>query len=459
VSAPRGPAFWQAASNAPLPRAPLAGPLEADICIVGAGFTGLWTAYELLGAKPMLRVVVLERDVAGFGASGRNGGWVSGELSGSREAWAQRGGGRDAAIALERAIIDTVDEIGRVVEREDISCDFVKGGSLHVAQSELELARIRAEVEDDRLWGMGEGDAQLLSAAELRERVDVVDGVGARFTPHCARVQPARLAWGLAAAVERRGATIFEGTEVTAIEPGLVRTRSGDVRARHVVRALEGYTAGLRGHRRDLLPLTSTMLITEPLGDDVWARLGWDGAETMLDGRRAYAYLQRTEDGRIAIGGRGVPYEFGSRTKREGAVPAAVVEDLRGRLRGLFGEDVDVGVAGSWAGVLGVSRTWLPSVGHDPATGLAWAGGYAGEGVAAANLAGRTLRDLIVGGGRSELTRLAWVGPPERPWEREPFRWLGVRGVHRLLESADRREAAKGRPAKRAKLADRIAGR
>ena len=143
--------FWHSALDAEPVRPPLGGSRSADVCIVGAGYTGLWTAYELARADPALDVVVLEAETAGFGASGRNGGWVLGALSGRREHWAERGG-RAGAIAQARAIAETVDEVGRVVAAEGIDCDFVKGGSLHVAQTPLELDRVVAEVEESRAW-------------------------------------------------------------------------------------------------------------------------------------------------------------------------------------------------------------------------------------------------------------------------------------------------------------------
>jgi glycine/D-amino acid oxidase-like deaminating enzyme len=450
--------FWfEQLGGMPEPREPLEGRVEADVCVVGGGYTGLWTAYELRRADPSLEVVVLEREVAGFGASGRNGGWVLGVVSGSRAGWIERGG-RDGALALERAIHATVDEVGGVVEAEGIDCDFVKGGTLVVAQSDLELDRLRAQHAEDREFGLGEEDSLLLDAAGLATRVRVQGGVGGLFSPHCGRVQPAKLVRGLAEAVERRGSTIYEQTPVLGIEPGRAWSSAGEVRARWIVRATEAYTANLPGLRRVLAPVNSAMIATEPLPADVWREVGWEGCETMLDGRRLYTYLQRTADGRIALGGRGVPYLYGSRTAREEAPPAATIEALCQRVLDLFGPAVDVGVAGAWQGVLGVSRTWRPAVGVDRARGLAWAGGYAGDGVAASNLAGRTLRDLLLGAD-TELTRLPWVGPPERSWEPEPFRYAGIHAVHRLLRAADRAELRTGRPSRLGDVAVTISGR
>jgi glycine/D-amino acid oxidase-like deaminating enzyme len=437
--------WWADLGGLPAPRPALDGDREADVCIVGAGYTGLWTAYELLRADPSLAVVVLEREVAGFGASGRNGGWVLGEVStGSRQ---REAAGEAAVAALERAIQGTVDEVGAACAREGIDCDFVKGGSLTVAQTEPQRARLR-----DAPRG------ELLDVEEAAARVRV-DGLrGARYTPHCARVQPAKLVHGLAAVVERHGGTIHEGTAALHIAPRSVRTGSGTVRARWVVRATEGYTAGLPGLERALLPLSSSMIVTEPLDGATWAQIGWAGCETLDDAAHAYIYAQRTADGRIAIGGRGRPYRFGSGTDRAGEIPDATVRQLRTRLTRLFPILRDVRLDGAWTGVFGVARDWAASVHCDRDSGLCWAGGYAGEGVAAANLAARTLRDLILDRD-TELARLPWVGHHARGWEPEPLRWLAVQTVYGAFRAADALEDRTGRSSWLAGAAGALAGR
>jgi glycine/D-amino acid oxidase-like deaminating enzyme len=419
------------------------------VCIVGGGFTGLWTAYELRRAAPELDVVVLEAAHVGFGASGRNGGWVLGAVSGTPRAWRRRRAGAFGQMAT--AVNAAVDEIEAVVRREAINCDWHRGGSLTVAQNATQLARLRRAPAD--------GDSyRLLGADEVRARVAVAGATGALYTPWCARVQPARLVSGLAAAAERAGAVVHESTRVLGVRPGEVATSRGVVHARTIVLATEGYTVDLPGRRRMLLPLNSAMIVTEPLPADAWAAIGWDGGETLLDGAHAYTYAQRTADGRIAIGGRGVPYRFGSRTDREGPVPERTVAELRDRLAALFPVLRDVRVARAWHGVLGVARDWCPMVTFDGSTRIGFAGGYAGEGVAASNLAGRTLTDLVLGRD-TELTRLPWVGAGARSWEPEPLRFLGTRAIYRLYRAADRAEAARDRPSSLARVADLLAGR
>ncbi|HJU00723.1 MAG TPA: FAD-dependent oxidoreductase [Actinomycetes bacterium] len=457
-----GPEFYRSRSlwldglaDDPLtPRPALPGPLEVDVAVVGAGYTGLWTAYYLRRADPGLRVAVLEREIAGFGASGRNGGWCSAFVAMDREGLAAKAG-RGAPIALQRAMFDTVDEVGRVVDREGIDCAYRKGGALQVVTSPVQLARLEDGVGHARRWGMGEQDLFLLSRDEAERRVRVAGLLAASFTPHCAAIDPARLVRGLARAVERHGATIYESTPVTRIRPGRADTPHGPVRAEVVVRATEGYGTALPGLRRSLLPLYSLMVATEPLDEAAWKEIGWDGGETMAAGGHLFTYAQRTRDGRIAFGGRGAPYHFGSRIRPGYDRDRAVHGRLKATLAELLPAAGGARITHRWGGPLGIPRDWTSSVGLDRDTGLAWAGGYVGDGVGTANLAGRTLADLIRGEG-TDLTRLPWVQHRSRPWEPEPLRWLGVNAVRVLAGSADAAERRSGRPAR---LRERVLGR
>jgi glycine/D-amino acid oxidase-like deaminating enzyme len=449
--------WWRSLGGPPPPRAPLPGPAEADVAIVGAGYTGLWTAYYLKRAQPSLEIVVLERELAGFGASARNGGWVSGFFSGPPRVYERRGGAV-AYAALQRAMFATVDEVAAVLDEHEIDADFVKGGHLTVALGDAQLLRLREEVACSRAHGLDVNDLRELTGAELEQRVRIAGARGATFSPHVARVHPAKLLSGLAATVERLGVRIYERTAVSAIRAHEALTPAGAVRARWVVRATEGYTADLPGLRRALVPMNSSMIVTEPLAPAAWDEIGWQGREVIGDGAHVYVYLQRTEDGRIAIGGRGVPYRFGSRTDGAGATAPATVASLHAKLRAMFPPVGDVEVAHAWSGVLGVPRDWCVTVDADPDTGLAWAGGYVGEGVAAANLAGRTLRDLILGE-PSALTTLQWVGRRPRRWEPEPVRWGAIHSVYSLYRRADSIERRTHRPSRLGRLVDAVSGR
>jgi glycine/D-amino acid oxidase-like deaminating enzyme len=444
----RGRSLWlDRLEGDPLtPRSPLPGPLEVDVAIVGAGYTGLWTAYYLRRADQGLRVAIVEREVAGFGASGRNGGWCSAFMAMDREALAKRAG-RHATVALQREMFDTVDEVGRVAAREGIDCHYVKAGALQLATSPVQRTRLEQGIEHARHWGMDETDQRLLGPAEAGERVRVAGLLAAAWTPHCASLDPARLARGLAGVVERQGVPIFESTPATRIRPGRVDTARGPVKAPIVVRATEGYTATLPGTHRAVIPLYSLMIATEPLPGAVWDQVGWTGGETVAAGGHLFTYAQRTRDGRIAFGGRGAPYHFGSRVRPGYDLDDRVHARLGAALRQLFPAAGDASITHRWGGPLAIPRDWTASVGLDRTTGLAWAGGYVGDGVAAANLAGRTLADLITGND-SDLARLPWVDHHSRPWEPEPLRWLGINAARVLAASADAAETRTGRPAR-----------
>jgi glycine/D-amino acid oxidase-like deaminating enzyme len=446
------PSFWLDTCGDDLtPRPPLPGDADADVVIVGAGYTGLWTAFHLLRADPALRVVVLEAETAGWGASGRNGGWCSALFATS---WSRltREHSKDAARRMRVALEETVAGIGRWCDEFGVDAHYRAGGTLTLARNPAQLQRLRASYESNRDYLP---DAVWLDAAAAAERIAVPDALGATWDPHCATVHPARLARGLARVVELHGGRIYEQTPVQALGGGRVVTRSGTVRAPMVVRATEGYTADLPGERRRLAPIWSLVIATEPIPESVWARLRWSGRETVSDERHLIIYAQRTAD-RIVLGGRGAPYRFGSGTSGDRG-HQATFGHLERELRRLLPEVGDIPISHRWGGVLGVPRDWMPSVAIDRAAGVAWAGGYVGDGVACSALAGQTLADLVLDR-RSDLVTLPWVGHQGRTWEPEPLRWLGIRGMAAVMASADRAEARTGRPSRRAELAGRLLG-
>ena len=447
--------WWHAVGD-PTPRPALPGDLDVDVAIVGAGYTGLWTAYYLKRADPALRVAVLEERHAGYGASGRNGGWLTNAITGGRERLIPTHG-HDAAVRFQRAMNETVVEVMRVAEAEGIDADIKLGGEFNVACTPAQEQRLREFAAAEQSWQYT--DLQLLEAPEARAKINVAGTRAAVWHPHCARIHPAKLVTGLAAACDAAGVQIFERTRVEEIAPGRARTTNGTVNAEIVVRATEGFTANLAGLKRLWLPMNSSMIVTEPLPVAVWDELGWREGEVLGDFAHIYMYAQRTADDRIAIGGRGVPYRYGSRTDTDGDTPDATVRTLSEILHRFFPATRGARIDHVWSGVLGVPRDWAATVGLDRATGLAWAGGYVGTGVTATNLAGRTLADLILRRD-SDLTTLPWVGHRVRRWEPEPLRWLATRGLYAAYGMADRAELA-GRPSTSpvARLADVITGR
>ena len=444
----RGLSFWHDTVADDLrPRSPLPGDAATDVAIVGGGLTGLWTAYYLLQLDPDLRIVVLEKHIAGFGASGRNGGWCSALFPASTAAL-EREHGLEPALAMRRAMIDTVDEVGRVSAAEGIDCDFVKGGTVALARSSVQLATARAEVAEAHAYGVD--DLRLVETP-------VAGALGATVDPACARLHPAKLVRGLARLLEQRGVRVFEQTEVVGWAPHSVRTTRGTVTADHVVIATEGYGATIAQSRRDVLPLYSLMIATEPLDDAVWNAIGIEHGQTFTDYRHLLVYGQRTADNRFAFGGRGARYHWGSSIRSQYDRVPRVFEHLRASLVDLFPEAAGARVTHRWGGPLGVPRDWHASVRYDAATGLGSAGGYVGDGLSTTNLAGRTLADLITGS-RSPLTTLPWVQHRSPRWEHEPLRFLGANLGLAAMAAADVEEGITRRPSVAARLMAPLTG-
>jgi glycine/D-amino acid oxidase-like deaminating enzyme len=448
--------YWLETAGPLTPRASLRQSTRADVAILGAGFTGLWTAYELLRRNPKLRVVVLERDIAGFGASGRNGGWCTSELNAGIGLLRERFG-LDGAIAVQRAMYDTVDEVGKACRREGIEADYHKGGMLRVARGEHQLAALEHDQDEYRETRL-ESHYRWLTAAQLAQRVNVAGAVAALFSPECAVIHPGKLVRGLATAVERRGGVIYEQTDVIGYsgkpDPSL-RTANATVFADTVVLAGEAYLTQLPHLRRRLLPVYSLIVLTEPIPAAKWADIGWANRECMSDMRLTVDYLSRTADGRILFGGRGAPYNFGSAIKSETERHAETHAMLRKMLVDWFPTLAGVNFSHAWGGVLGVPRDIIPSFSYARETGIAIAGGYAGHGVATSNLAGRVIADLVTGAD-TPLTRLPLVNHRSPAWEPEPLRWLGVRAVQTGLARVDARAERTGIAPSGRTLAERL---
>ena len=435
---------------------PLTADASADVAIVGAGFTGLWTAYYLHRIDPDLRIAIIEAEHAGFGASGRNGGWASALFPASISTIAGQYG-RDAAIAMQHAMHETVDEIVNTADAEGWDMQAAKGGTVVAARTPVQVERARAEIETWRTFGFGPGDYRYLEGPEARERLGATDVLGATYTPHCAAIHPRRLVRLLARRVVEQGIRLYENSPVTSIEPGVVHTSQGTVRAPVIVRATEGYTPTLSGYGRAIAPVYSLMIATEPLDAEIWDTIGLGQRETFADHRHLIIYGQRTADDRLAFGGRGAPYHFGSRIRPEHDLDRAVFAELWRTLLDLFPTLTGTKVTHAWGGPLGIPRDWFAYCGIDRTTGLAWSSGYVGDGVGTSNLGGRTLADLITGR-TTELTSLPWVNHSSPRWEPEPLRWAGVNAGLRAMTGADDEEARTGKPSRRARLMSRFLG-
>lgn len=452
--------YWYAdMGGVPSLREPLPGDVDVDVCIVGAGFTGLWTAYYLKQAQPSLSVAIVEKEFAGFGASGRNGGWLSGEFNWRRDKYLATGS-RESVVEFERHLRATVDEVIRVCAVERIEADIRRTDCLTYACSLAQMQRLHGIYADELAWQVPKDRVEIIGAAEALARIRVPNTKGALVTHGMARVQPAKLVRGLAAVVEAKGVKIYEQTAVTRIGKGRVSTVCGTVSAQRIVRATEGYTHGIPGNEREWVPLNSAIVVTEPLPEALWEEIGWSGHELLSDASHNYCYAQRTRDNRVVMGGRGVPYRFGSKTDVRGETQPETVTKLKEILYRMLPQTRGAQLDHAWCGVLGVPRDWCTTAGLDARTGIAWAGGYVGTGVSTANFSGQTLADLVLDK-QTERTELPWVNRRPRKWEHEPLRWLGVHAMYGLYRLADAQEAAGtgSRTSWFATLANRITGR
>jgi glycine/D-amino acid oxidase-like deaminating enzyme len=463
--------YWLETAGDLASRPALDGTMACDVAILGAGYTGLWTAYYLLKRQPGLRIVITEAEIAGFGASGRNGAWCAPDLNISMDRLA-RLHGEDAARRIQQATYEAVDEVGRVDAAEGLGAGFHKGGELLVARGPQHVPAIEAAYREYERFGFADR-YRLLDAAGVGERVRIAGVVAGLWSPSAAVIHPGRLVRNLAALVERMGARIVERTPVTDVRaavgggggpggpsataaPAALVTPRGEIRAPVVVLAGEAYLVRLAKLHRQLVPMYSLIVLTEPIDDARWAEIGWAGREVVASARLSIDYLSRTEDGRILFGGRGAPYRLGSPIRdaydRHGPTHAMLRDFVRTWLPALR----DVRFTHAWGGPLGMPRDWHPTFSFDPRTGIASARGYVGHGVSTANLAGRTLADLVTGE-RSSLTELPLVNHRSPDWEVEPFRWLGIRDAQGAIARLDRRSEATGRPPTGRSLAERIA--
>ncbi|WP_161866119.1 NAD(P)/FAD-dependent oxidoreductase [Pseudomonas yangonensis] len=444
--------LWFAQSPA---RARLQAATDADVVIVGAGYTGLWTAYYLLKSDPSLRVVLLEKQVVGFGASGRNGGWASAifpiSLSRVAEMYSHT-----AALDLQAAMNETVDEIGHVLAREGVEADYAKQGFLSLARSAPQMARARATVEASARFGLPD-QWQVLDAEQTNAKVLARGTLGGLYTEHCALIHPGKLVRGLAQLVEKMGAKIYEQSAVTEIAQGIVHTERGSVSAGFTVRATEAFTSQQPGHSRFVIPLYSLVLATEPLSVDLRRELHLDQRLAFNDMRHLRVYGQVTAEGRLVFGGRGAPYQWGSRISDDSDLVDNVHGKIHQAMLEFFPALADTRITHRWGGALGVSRDWCPTVSIDRKSGMAWAGNYVGDGVATSNLAGRILRNLILEQ-HDPLNSLPLVNHRSPSWEPEPLRWLGVNGGLAAASLSDIEERITHRPSRTAMLLEKLTG-
>lgn len=437
-------------------RSALESEIDTDVVIIGAGYTGLWTAYYLLKMQPATRVVVIDRCTVGYGASGRNGGWASAifpiSLARVREMYSH-----EDALMLQRAMNATVDEIGRVLKTEGISADYAKEGFLSLARTDPQVKRVSAAVNESMQFGLPD-QWRALSQRDASMEIGASSVKGGLYTEHCALIHPGKLVRGLAAVVEKLGGRIYENSPAISIGSQCVMTDKGRVNASTVIRATEAFTCQQPGQRRSVVPLYSLVLGTEPLPPKTLSQLQLTRRLAFNDMRHLRVYGQVTADGRLVFGGRGAPYQLGSKITDASDLVDSVHLNVHSAMLEFFPDLRDVVVTHRWGGALGVARDWCPTVSFDPVTRMGWAGNYVGDGVATSNLAGRILADQVLGRDDFGLSALPVVNHRSPAWEPEPLRWLGINCGLAATGFSDLEERMTNRPSKTAKLLEKLTG-
>jgi glycine/D-amino acid oxidase-like deaminating enzyme len=423
------------------PRAAIEQDLDLDVAIIGAGYTGLWSAFYLKQLKPELNVAIFEAEHVGFGASGRNGGWVS-ALWPVQLSEIAKLHGAEVAHNFQVSLHALIDELEQTLIKYSIAADFQKSGTMNFARSQPQLTRLQRELTAYRKFGFGDADYQLVS--NLATLPNATNLRGALVSPHCASIHPAKLVRGLAEQVESMGVTIYENSKVTKLSPREINVNNRKVKAPQIVVAIEGYRHQLLP--RTTAPIHSLMFITDLIPAALLDELRIPAGVTFNDARNLVIYGQRTSANQIAFGGRGAPYQMGSKTGIKAEMHQGAFKYLQSALIEMFPDlqPYCINPSYTWGGPIGVSRDWKPSVSYSPVTGIATAGNYVGDGVAASFLAGQTIADLLTSR-TSAITNLPWVDHSSKRWEVEPIRYLLINLARVAINSADRVEQSLNR--------------
>jgi glycine/D-amino acid oxidase-like deaminating enzyme len=447
VGAERSSIYWWD-TEAVVPGDPLSGTDRADVCIVGGGFTGLWTAYFLKLAEPSMDIAIIERSWAGSGASGHNDGYAMTVLDMSLHHLVARHGPERAAAAHE-AVARSVVEIGEFCERHGVDAEYERNGFAAIALNDGQRWRLERDLEAAQRIG-ADGDFALFEDEAARAvigspalRALLKEGRGAQLNPM-------KLSRGLVRVVRELGVRIHERSPATSVEPGRVETAAGAVEAPRVIVATNAYQHIFRRFRSRVVPIWSYAMVSEPLSEEQLARVRWPGRE-MFEDKRNFITIGRlvggaggstAEERRILWGGRLAPYFFGNSMDRRHLRNETVFDQLRGAWREVFPAWEDVRFSHAYGGCVAITGTFLPYVGTLPG-GIHYGYGYNGHGVAPSHTVGQVLRDLVLER-ESEHTSLVFVDQRESWIPPEPLRFLGTRITTALLERQDRRMDAGG---------------
>jgi glycine/D-amino acid oxidase-like deaminating enzyme len=436
--------FWLEDDYSPGP--PLDGDRSVDVAIIGGGFTGLWTAYFLKRAQPSLRVAVVEREVVGYGASGRNGGFAMTLLNRGLNDMVQAFG--DAATRdAHRAAAASVDGIGAFARDHAVDCHYEKNGLIALASDPSQIARIEAEYRHAERLGLS--GFTFLDRAALQASVHSPTYECGVREETCAILNPARLVRGQRRVARDLGVEIFESTPVEDVRAEgkrvTVRTPHGIIRADQAVLATNAYSVHFPPIHRYVVPIYSYIVLTEPLSPALWDAIGWQGREGLEDRRTYLHYYRRTHDGRILFGGEDAPYFYNSGIGSQHDRNPEVFTRLKDDLRRTFPPLANVRFTHEWGGPVGLTVRFVPTFGTLQGGRIHYGFGYCGHGVGPTHLGGQILADLVLGR-RTERTDLCFVRTTALPFPPEPLRYVGVTAARRLLLKQDREQRPKHDP-------------
>jgi len=416
-----------------------------DVAIIGAGFSGLWSAFHLKQFQPNLKIAIFEKEYVGFGASGRNGGWASAEYPTSSNRLIKENS-LESYKNLRSAITTSIDEIGEIAKSNDWEIDYAKGGSLVFASGSAQLSRISKEIDDEH---------QLLNKSQTTELLNIPSALGSVFTPHCAALNPFKLVRALADHLEKLGVMIYEQSSVGEIRDKQVEVNGFNVNCTFSIRATEAFTPRKwMGNRQ--IPIYSLMVATEQLSNEVIKEIRNTQRATFQEACHLITYAQITGDNRLALGGRGVRYKLFSRLSERSEIDNRMHSALEKRARSWFPQITDAKFEYRWGGAVALTRRWQAYLNFDQATCRAEIGGYVGDGVTLSYLVAKTLAEKM---SNIKTANLPFIDQGIGRWEPEPIRYLAVNAGFKATVMADYEEKITNRPSLLASIIDPLINR
>jgi glycine/D-amino acid oxidase-like deaminating enzyme len=436
--------LWQGKQNIDY-RKPISKNDSFDVVVIGAGFSGLWSAFHLKQFQPNLKIAVLEKEYVGFGASGRNGGWASAEYPTSSNRLIKENG-LESYKNLRTAITKSIDEIGEIAKSNNWQIDYAKGGALVFARGNAQLSRISKEIDEEH---------QLLNKSQTTDLLNIPSALGSVFTPHCAALNPFKLVRALADHLEKLGVMIYEQSSVSEIRDKQVEVNGFNVNCTFSIRATEAFTPRKwMGNRQ--IPIYSLMVATEPLSNEVVKEIRNTQRATFQEACHLITYAQITGDNRLALGGRGVRYKLFSRLSERSEIDNRMHSALEKRARSWFPQITDAKFEYRWGGAVALTRRWQAYLNFDQATGRAEIGGYVGDGVTLSYLVAKTLAEKM---SNIKTANLPFIDQGIGRWEPEPIRYLAVNAGFKATVLADYEEKITNRPSLLASIIDPLINR